>query len=43
MAVMESRDNRTFTAGADLSTHQLKFVKAAKNLFLGEKSGRGIG
>lgn len=24
---MESRDNRTFTAGADLSTHQLKFVK----------------
>jgi len=27
MAVMQSRDNRTFTAGADLSTSQFKFVK----------------
>ena len=27
MAVMQSRDNRTYTAGADLSAAQFKFVK----------------
>ena len=29
MAVMQSRDNRTFIAGADLSAAQFKFVKVS--------------
>jgi hypothetical protein len=31
MAVMQSRDNRTFEAGSDLSTGQFKFVSLASD------------
>ena len=34
MAVMQSRDNRTFEAGADLSAGQFKFVSSLTTLLL---------
>lgn len=41
MAVMQSRDNRTFIAGADLSTAQFKFVtlESTGNVILANLAG----
>jgi uncharacterized protein YjlB len=40
MAVMQSRDNRTYTAGADLSAAQFKFVKiSGANVVVASSAG----